>query len=168
MECSRETPCRWPPIPYDAGVDQYSLEPDPTPPPQVPPIHHAPPVEPRLTVEATTYTCRKCRFNLTGLTIGGQCPECGTPVVETLRAGGLETSQNAIVGLVLGIVSILVCGLVAPFAIWMFYRTKSDVAEGRAAPTSMTMAIVGLVLGIVAILINGVSAAIFLAILVAS
>lgn len=30
--------------------------------------------------------CAGCRYNLRGLSVSGQCPECGKPVMETLRA----------------------------------------------------------------------------------
>lgn len=49
--------------------------------------------------------------------------------------------------MVLGIIGIAACGLVGPFAIWLYYRAKDEVARGVAPPSSMGMAKAGLVLG---------------------
>ena len=50
------------------------------PPPMVPPeAATAPQFDPAATV-ASDAPCRKCSYNLRGLTYGGRCPECGTPV----------------------------------------------------------------------------------------
>jgi hypothetical protein len=41
---------------------------------------YVPPAAPESTVVLVDTPCRKCRYNLRGLSIDGRCPECGTPV----------------------------------------------------------------------------------------
>ena len=53
--------------------------PSPVRPPAPPVIFVRPPEDPNATIETDT-PCRKCSYNLRGLTHGGRCPECGTPV----------------------------------------------------------------------------------------
>ncbi len=33
------------------------------------------------------FACIQCEYNLRGLPVGNRCPECGTPVLESLSAG---------------------------------------------------------------------------------
>lgn len=96
-------------------------------------------------------TCVTCGYDLSGSPIGGVCPECGTPVQESLRVSPTNYSGNvsgtAITCMVLGICGIVVCGFVSPFAIWLYYKTRDEVQAGQADPSSMGMAKAGLICG---------------------
>lgn len=107
--------------------------------------------QPPSEIDSTSYTCIGCGYDLSGSAIGGDCPECGASVKQSLRvAQDREQSGNsssATICLVLGIIGVTACGLVAPFAIWQYYRVRDEVARGVASPGSMGMAKAGLVLG---------------------
>lgn len=50
--------------------------------------------------------CTTCGYNLTGVSIGGNCPECGVSVQSSLEANMTQqTNAFAVTSLVLGIVS---------------------------------------------------------------
>jgi hypothetical protein len=36
-------------------------------------------------LDSTSFSCAECGYNLTGSQIGGRCPECGSPVMESIR-----------------------------------------------------------------------------------
>ena len=101
-------------------------------------------------VEPSSYRCLGCGFDLSGSAVGGTCPECGRPVQESLRVATAKqgtNNSNATMSLVLGIIGVVACGLVAPFAIWLYYKAKEDIAQGIASPDSMGLATAGMVLG---------------------
>lgn len=103
-------------------------------------------------INDTRIRCVGCGYELSGAVVGGTCPECGKPIRDSLRLGVAQhattTSANAIVGLILGCLGIVSsCLILSPFAIWLYYRTKEDVARGNASPDSMGIATAGLVLG---------------------
>lgn len=100
-------------------------------------------------IERSNYRCITCGYDLSGSAIGGNCPECGTPVEQTIRVSNENTgsSSTAVTCMVLGIVGIVACGLLGPFAIWLYYKARDEVATGKAPQSSMGMATAGLVLG---------------------
>lgn len=65
----------------------YPLAEEPPPPP---------PIWPDVVPEGPT--CRRCGYELKGLPMKGQCPECALPVVRSLRGNLLEYSDPAYVG----------------------------------------------------------------------
>jgi hypothetical protein len=74
--------------------------------------------------------CAGCGYNLTGATIGGRCPECGTTVEESLTARGAVRASNlpsaSYVGPVLAtIFCCLIGGVVA-----IVYTSKANTAAG--------------------------------------
>ena len=98
--------------------------------------------------------CVQCGYNLTGLTIGGNCPECGTPIEVSLYRPAPPTSGMAITSLTLGILSIPSCccigipsiilGLMAfGFGLGAFAQIKN----GDVSQQSRGLAIAGLVTG---------------------
>ena len=104
-------------------------------------------------VAGSAYTCNGCGYDLSGSAIGGVCPECGMPVQESLRTSTVSSgspSGTAITCMVLGISSLAACGLIGPFAIWLYYKTRNDVQAGLADPSSMGMAKAGLITGWIA------------------
>jgi uncharacterized membrane protein YidH (DUF202 family) len=104
-------------------------------------------------LDDTRVRCVGCGYELSGTAIGGTCPECGRPTRDSIRAArrvshNSSTSSSAIVGLVLSILGLISgCLIVSPFAIWLYYRTRDEVARGDASPDSMGIATAGLVMG---------------------
>jgi hypothetical protein len=114
--------------------------------------HHAGPRHPA--------TCVGCGYEITGLTIGSPCPECGLTInplnTAGLAAANLPTSGWAVASLVMGILSLTGCvfwGLPAlilgPLAIWFAGKARRDVAMGAASAASLGLATAGRVCGIV-------------------
>lgn len=73
---------------------------------------------PAENIRYSSFSCIQCGYNLTGIVIGGHCPECGCLVERSLATSGLPTNGHAIASMVLGICSIIlfcgpgiVCGL---------------------------------------------------------
>jgi len=107
-----------------------------------------------LNVSGTGISCSKCGYNLTGATIGGKCPECGSLVSPNY--GAMPSSGWAVASMVLGIVSIptcicfglppLICG---PLAIVFYVVAKKQIDSGAYSTQSNGMAIAGLVCGII-------------------
>ena len=106
--------------------------------------------------------CTSCGYDLTGVTLGTACPECGLPVSAAYQATmSGKTSGLAITSMVLGIVSIplcmcygipsLICG---PLAVIFWYRCKEPIANGEFAPASHGMAMAGLICGIIGTVIG--------------
>ena len=100
------------------------------------PYYSGPGMVPPPSVVATDTPCRKCGYNLRGLSTDGRCPECGTPVgysfhgdllrfcdpnwVETLYKG----AKSFIIGVVVIILGSIVVGLMG--------AATGSAAAGRA------------------------------------
>lgn len=105
---------------------------------------HTPPISPSFV------RCIRCGYDLTGAMIGGMCSECGLPVEQSLRArDGSQSCGSATACLILGILSLTVCGLLGPVAIGLYYSAKGQLARGGFSSSSRTSAKVGLILGII-------------------
>jgi len=98
--------------------------------------------------------CVSCGYDLTGITLGSRCPECGSVV----RFGGpdLPGSGKAVTSLVLGILSIVGCfvyGLPAiimgGLAIIFAQIAKSDIRSNKVSANSRGLATAGFVCGII-------------------
>ena len=104
----------------------------------------------------TNVHCQKCGYNLTGVAIGGRCPECGAPVVPLYNALERPTSGFALASIILGVVSIpgcmcygvlgIVCG-----SLGLVFGILADkqIATGNYADGSKTIALIGKVCGAV-------------------
>lgn len=101
--------------------------------------------------------CPGCGYNLTGATIGSQCPECDLTIGPAAFAGqGLPTSGKATASLILGIFSIvgcctygigsLICG---PLALYFSRQAKRDMDGGLVDRGGESLATVGFVCGII-------------------
>jgi hypothetical protein len=67
-------------------------------PPAAPPVQPAPPpvvAAPPVDLATTDVLCRRCQFNLRGLTPERNCPECGFPIQRTMQGDPLVLSSPA-------------------------------------------------------------------------
>lgn len=112
------------------------------------------------------FPCAHCDYPLRGLTAGALCPECGTPVLESLRATPerLRTSGLAITSMVLGIISVAGCivyGLPSifcgPGAIVFWWLAKREINEMKVGGASKGIALAGLITGILGTLLGGLA-----------
>ena len=127
---------------------------DPQPPPQ--------PTERPLISGDAEIPCLRCGFDLRGIQLGGNCPECGGVVNQVATTGG--GSGRAIASMVLGIVSIVTCmayGVIGLpcgiIAVYLAPKARIAVQEGTAPPSSLGMAKAGKVCGIIGIVLNGIT-----------
>jgi len=106
-------------------------------------------------IESTTIRCTTCGYNLTGVAIGGACPECGSKVDPSLVMAQQPTSGKAIASMVLGICSIpaacmsygvlgLPCAIIG---LILWHLAKKDLAGSTSSASGMNTA--GLVTSIV-------------------
>lgn len=120
-------------------------------------------------------SCPNCYHNLTGATIGAQCPECGL-VVGAGIAGSLTqkpTSGKAVAALVLGILSIMGCasyGLLSiicgPLAILFAKQARAEVMQNAVSASSQGIATAGFVCGIIGTIMGGLVVLIILGVIV--
>jgi len=106
--------------------------------------------------DSANVACLRCGYDLTGITIGSACPECGAPVTPAFQSAMMPTSGKAIASLVLGICSIVTCMLYGIPAIVcgvlaiVFYKKASyQISAGERTLQSRSMAKAGLICGIV-------------------
>lgn len=112
--------------------------------------------------------CMSCGYDLVGVRLGQNCPECGTEVRQFAGGSG-QTQGKAIASLVLGIVSLVMClsyGVVgmpcAILAVVFAKKARLAVQAGTAPVSSLGMASAGRVCGIVGIILNGLALAFLL------
>ena len=108
-------------------------------------------------IDSTEFRCVGCGYDLSGSTIGGSCPECGKPIGESLRARqeGAKSCGLATACMVVGILSLTVCALAGPVAIWLYANSKKEMAVGGYSRGSHTMAKAGLIMGIISTVLYG-------------
>lgn len=149
----------------DDGLNPYDLaEPvghgDPTAPPPPAPILQAP--------EANILRCQQCQQDLTGATLGGNCPSCGAPIV----AAGIVSQQsagNAVASLVLGILSLPTCFccygmfsvILGGLAVHFGRKAKQQIANGTAPATSEGMAHAGFICGVIGLSLGCILALVY-------
>lgn len=119
---------------------------------------NAPPI-----VESAPFRCVSCGYDLSGTVIGGQCPECGARVVQSLRAleAGEKTSQLALWSMIVGILGIAVCGIAGPPAIIMGYMARNAMRAGGYSRNSQGFATTGIILGIISTALTVLGLALF-------
>ncbi len=106
--------------------------------------------------------CITCGYNLSGVRIGGTCPECGTAINQSLVARErLPLSSAAVASMVLGIISLALCPCFAipsvicgPLALVFGFLGLQASKSGRYSEHSKGFAIWGLVLGSIACFIG--------------
>jgi len=102
-------------------------------------------------ISETTITCISCGYNLTGVSIGSNCPECGERVDQSIliRRMGNQSCGYATAALVLGIISLVACFLLGPVAIYYGKKARTLIDAGGYNPSSRGLATAGYVLGII-------------------
>ncbi len=129
--------------PYDE-FSQPADEPDPPGPPPHDNAYPQPVTQARV-------TCTRCGYNLTGVSIGGKCPECGAPVDHSLYAAGAATvNAFAITSMVIGIVSVvgLCCcwgGFIGILGLIFGFIAMNQIKTGTYSSSSYGMALAGLI-----------------------
>ena len=101
------------------------------------------------------FPCAFCGYNLSGVKLGGKCPECGN-VVNFVANRPYQSNGAAVASLVLGIVSVvgcvaygvlsIVCG---PLAIYFAGKATKNIQRGQAVPSTRGMATGGRICGII-------------------
>ncbi|XAL98791.1 DUF4190 domain-containing protein [Phycisphaeraceae bacterium D3-23] len=112
-------------------------------------------------IAATTVQCSTCGYNLTGVTIGGVCPECGMDVGQSILTSATQTvSGLAVASMVLGIVAVFPAfcpfvGIVLPIiGLPLGIVAMNQYKRGRFTKGSWGMAIAGVATNSVAGLIQ--------------
>lgn len=112
----------------------------------------SPPAAP--TFAPTPFRCQHCGYDISGTAVGGSCPECGTPIAAALLAAGpLKPHPQAVTALVLGLLSLLLCMILGPFAWNVGGRVRREVDAGLYSKESRGMGTAGYVCGIIATVI---------------
>ena len=111
-------------------------------------------------IQAASFRCTTCGYDLSGSAVGSTCPECNTPIGDSLRSGKADTTQNvsgyAIASLVMGILSIMACFFygVPSFVLGVLglgvnVAAKRQVRRGEAGGSTEGLATAGLVCSII-------------------
>lgn len=150
-------------MPDEPEHDEHRGSPDyPAPgPPPIPPLTEPnsgyPPA--RSSQSGPTHVrlnCIQCGYNLTGIALGGRCPECDAPVDESLYpASGATTNGLAITCMVFGIVSLIsvptsccclpIAPVLAVFGLVFGIIAHQQISTGTYSTASKNMNIAGLV-----------------------
>jgi hypothetical protein len=107
------------------------------------------------TITESTLRCVGCGHNLTGVPLGGTCPECGVEVEQSINAlHQTQTSGAAIGALVCGLLAFVTFPPLGVAAILLALKARRDISRGRCSADSATLAIIGGVLGVLATLLT--------------
>ncbi len=108
-------------------------------------------VEPPPLVQDSGYTCVECGYDLSGTAIGSVCPECGRPIVESLRSreSGSKKSSLPVTAMILGILSLVLCALIGPVAWYIGAKAREEIKTGGFDASAQGMATAGWVMGII-------------------
>lgn len=103
--------------------------------------------------------CITCGYNLTGVAIGGVCPECGSSVDASLVHGEPPSNGMAITSMVLGIISLVgTCccpaGLVGIVGLVFGIVAMNQIGSGHYSSGSRGMAIAGVICSSIATLLG--------------
>lgn len=105
--------------------------------------------------------CPRCRYDLTGLTIGSYCPECGL-IIGTVSDSALPASGFASASLVFGILSFPACiafgvgtFVFGVLALGFCWGARRQVKRGERARHSLGLANAGAICGITAMAMIG-------------
>lgn len=102
----------------------------------------------RMTV-TTDVSCIECQYNLRTLPVGSACPECGTPVVNSLRADLLRFADPKWLGQVHEGTKLLIVVLIGAPCVFLANSTISFWGRGPGGQAaSMVLAFVALFAGL--------------------
>ena len=106
----------------------------------------APPI-----IRDSSYRCIECGYDLSGTAIGGNCPECGRPTVDSLRSPNARYAHStlATVSLIMGILGVVLCPICGPVAIVISHMAKNEISRGGYSSSSQGFVTAGFVLGII-------------------
>lgn len=110
-------------------------------------------------VSESSLNCVQCGYNLTGVTIGSACPECGRSIDASIKAGAPPTTSGmAVASLVLGICGLpllLACGFfgtpVSLLAVVLGHVSRSQISARPGVLRGSGMATAGLITGYVSL-----------------
>lgn len=108
----------------------------------------------------TTPRCWNCQYELTGLQVDDQCPECGTPVwSQRPPAVAAEAAHKAFVWGLLSLVLLFVClgplaGLLAIPALQYAKQAEREVKAGLLSPEQVRGARSGRIMAWVSVWIS--------------
>jgi len=117
------------------------------PPPPLPPLSHVPPamspflnpavVDAQGMLKVDT-PCRKCGYNLRGLSVNGRCPECGTPVGLSVMGDLLRFSDPAWIRTLRRGITLILAGIVA----LIFGMVAVSIVMGAKGRAGLPLAVV--------------------------
>jgi len=117
-------------------------------------------MEPTPAPFANAPLCSFCGYELTGMDVGGNCPECGKPIWES-NLLPKTTSGLAIASMVCGIVSIPSCIMfgfpsfvLGLLAVVFGMVAGRDIRRGKFSPVSRSYALSGQICGWVGIALS--------------
>lgn len=154
------------PLGYDTRPDDPAPDPARDAPLGAPVSVAAPAPVPPGSVGDTSITCATCGYNLTGVAIGGTCPECGSRVDPSLGSAGKPAAGAAIASMVLGIISTvtspMVCMCIGPVigipcgiaGLICWQLARKPIREGRVSRSSSGMNTAGLITSIIGLAIG--------------
>ena len=103
-------------------------------------------------IQSAQIMCTECQYDLSGTAVGGNCPECGLPVSQSLRSpmamDGM-TNSAATSAFVFGLLGLIVCQIFSPIAIFIGIKAEKEILQGGYSSTSAGLAKAGKILGIV-------------------
>lgn len=117
------------------------------------PAHDSPDTPPHINRDIR---CARCAYSLVGLPYDAPCPECATPVSDSIRAHHVEHA-DASLALLFGALSIItpVLGLLFSGAAFIFFARARRAMECAPAPGhERSVAVAGAVLGAVGVLVS--------------
>ena len=130
-------------------ADEYAIPDHDTQP--VDPSPSPPPVRHSTAPEFVSVPCTRCGYNLTGVAIGGTCPECGARVDHSLYASAsAPVNGMAVTSMIIGIVSVsgLCCcptGYLGVLGLVFGIVAMNQMSDGRYSNASKGMATAGLI-----------------------
>jgi hypothetical protein len=97
------------------------------------------PVPPPIITVGEELPCARCGYSLSGLAIGGKCPECGWPIEASLRGRLLEVADPAYLdALARGVLIVICCtiaNVVLSFAAFLVAAVLASMLVFRGGPT---------------------------------
>ena len=104
------------------------------------PLSSTLPVLPLPSIVDQDIPCRKCSYDLRGLSIEGRCPECGTPVGLSVNGELLRYSDPKFISTLARGVSLIRWGIVVLIAAVVVVMVAASAARGARPPLVVRLA----------------------------